>query len=320
MPRQLPIKRKSASSAAIDSLFDNQPSTSSTESTPSTSLNPTPQPPSEFQTPPPTPPLTPSPTPSQPTDIRRIKDRLAKLLRLGEDSAASEGEVENALRIATELMAKHNLNRADIDTSQMDATQRIIIDKNIAFSKGRDITAWEKMLVNFIKAFIGTVEVYITTRVPLRRNGIAMLDESGDIRTGCIITFYGPVDDAEIAVEMFTEIRDDISRMSIIRWGGWARGDGASYAIGFAKGMQDQHQKATQNLLHSSNNSLILLSQKNTLAIRSKAQEWLSTQGVRITKKKSRITTRINQNAYDSGKQDGSRYNPSRPTATRKIG
>ena len=44
-----------------------------------------------------------------------ILEKVKKLLALANNSGASEGERENALRMASGLLAKHNLDMADLD-------------------------------------------------------------------------------------------------------------------------------------------------------------------------------------------------------------
>lgn len=50
----------------------------------------------------------------------RILDRVRKMLALANDTAATEGERDNALRMAHNLMAKHQLDMADVDQRKRD--------------------------------------------------------------------------------------------------------------------------------------------------------------------------------------------------------
>lgn len=49
-------------------------------------------------------------------------ERIRKMLTLAEDPAASEGEVENALKMAQSLMAKYDIEYSDVDLSPEDIT------------------------------------------------------------------------------------------------------------------------------------------------------------------------------------------------------
>lgn len=57
---------------------------------------------------------------AQDSDMPRILDRIRKMLALAADEAASEGERDNALRMANNLMAKHQLDMKDIPNSIRD--------------------------------------------------------------------------------------------------------------------------------------------------------------------------------------------------------
>lgn len=48
----------------------------------------------------------------------RIIERVRKMLALANDAAASEGERDNAMRMAYNLLAKHNLDIADVGSTQ----------------------------------------------------------------------------------------------------------------------------------------------------------------------------------------------------------
>ena len=82
-------------------------------------------------------------------EINRIKDKLAKLLRLGENSAASDGEIDNALTLAAAMMAKHNLTRDDIDMTEADPIAKVAYGRHFAFSRGAHLATWETILINF---------------------------------------------------------------------------------------------------------------------------------------------------------------------------
>ncbi len=256
-------------------------------------------------------------------EINRIKDKLAKLLRLGENNAASDGEIDNALTLAAAMMAKHNLTRDDIDMTQADPIARVSYGRHFAFSRGANLATWESVLCNFIVSFIGTVQCYLSKQMPVRRNGIAETNGHGEPRMACGCAFYGCDEDAACAAAMFEELRDAISTMAIIRWGGWARGDGAAYAEGFAVGIQASNSRAKQALANSDSatSALMLVSEKNQLAIRDKAKEWLTTTtGIKVNKGRSRSFSRSGSSeARNEGRRDGSNYDVSRPGARSRI-
>jgi hypothetical protein len=262
------------------------------------------------------------------SDIDRIKDKLAKLLRLGEDTAASEGEIQNALNLATQLMARHQLTRDDIDTSAPDPMAKVAMGRHFAFCKGSKLTSWENQISHFVKTFIGSVSCYVAGQMPVRKNGIAadFFGGAGEPRTAQAVAFYGSDEDARCAVALFEELRDAIATMAIVRWGGWARGDGFAYAFGFSQGLIDAHKNARHNLMHQdqATHALILKSESTALAIVSKARDWLATtHNVQLQKRSgSRKVSMRGSNAHTAlgeGRRDGANYNVSRPASRSRI-
>ena len=261
------------------------------------------------------------------TDLTRIKDKLAKLLRLGEDTAASQGEIDNAITLATQMMAKYQLTRDDIDTSAADPVAKVALGRHFAFCKGANMSTWEVVISHFVTAFIGSVSHYTAGKMPVRRNGIADFfgAPEGEARQACAVAFYGSDDDARCAVELFEELSQAISTMATIRWGGWARNDGAAYAYGFASSLRDANAKARRQLhaADSTTSALMLRSETNALAIVSHAKAWLAnTHKVKLVSKgrrSVRLSGGNSSRAYSDGQRDGSNYNVSRPGSNLRI-
>lgn len=59
-------------------------------------------------------------------DKERVMERIAKMLRLANDAAASEGERDNAIRMAHATLAKYNLTLAEIDEKTQNKTEKRI--------------------------------------------------------------------------------------------------------------------------------------------------------------------------------------------------
>jgi hypothetical protein len=262
------------------------------------------------------------------SDITRIKDKLAKLLRLGEDTAASQGEIDNALTLATQMMAKYQITREDIDTSAADPTAKVTLGRHTAFCKGANLATWELILSNFVCDFIGSVKAYDSGKQTVRRAGIADFfgATNGEARQAASRVFYGSDEDARCAVDLFEELSQAIATMAIIRWGGWARGDGAAYAGGFATALRDANRKAREELHHAdaTTSALMIRSEANSLAIVNHAERWLATtHGVKLrtlAKRTMRFSSSNASKAYGEGRKDGANYNVSRPGARQRIG
>jgi hypothetical protein len=254
------------------------------------------------------------------TNIDRIKDKLAKLLRLGENSAATDGEIDNALTMAASLMAKHQLTREDIDMNEADPIARVTVGRHFAFTKGGNLTSWERLIHHFVCEFIGSIACYNAGKMTARRNGIAVaLDADGEPRRANALCFYGSDDDARCAVSLFEELRDAIAAMAIIRWGSWAKADGGAYAYGFAQGLRDANKKAKRELMNTDEQTtaLMITSGETQLAIVSKGKAWLkTTHNITLQTRSGRRTSfgsRNANNAMSEGRRDGSNYNVNRP-------
>ncbi len=256
------------------------------------------------------------------SDTDRTREKIAKLLRLGMDSSASQGEIDNAMRMAASLMAKHQLTRDDIDLSAVDPVEKMKMGRFYAFFKGDKSTVWEDELSAFVSRFVGTVKYYTAKDIPLRRDGIQLVDAAGRPRTGQIVAFYGPVDDCECAYKLFEELRDAISTMAILRYADFANDDGRMYCFGFVNGLEEQLKDAIENLCttDSTTTSLILRNQQTAIIIKEKALAWLSeTHGITLKKTRGR-KIRGSASAHAEGLRDGRSYDAKRPDIHRKLG
>ena len=255
--------------------------------------------------------------------LDKIKVKITKLISLAEDVSASPGEIENAVAAATRLMAQNNLTRDDIDLNdEADPTKSVKLGRHCAISKTYSIKAWEHSLADFVCEFIGYVTYYSEGPMPLKRNGIAILDDKGNLRKGCLIWFYGSDDDCVAAVELFEELRDTITIMAVTRYGAWSRGDGAVYAQGFCSGLRKYHQKAVCKLRASNDETRALMVQdrSNQTAVRKKAKAWLGTkQGIYLTRSRGSSGGSGSTEALEAGFQDGSNHAAQRPGTTKKL-
>lgn len=255
-------------------------------------------------------------------NLDKIKDKLRKLLNLSDSVSASKGEVDNAMNAATRLMSQHNLTRDDIDLSASDPVKNVTMGRHSSVSLGRNFSTWESMLLQFVAKFIGFTKSYQHPSQPLKKNGIAVLDEQGKQRFGSMVYFYGSDESAEVCVDIYEELRDTIQAMGLLLHGGWFRGDGAMYCQGFANGLQSAlaRSKDGLKLCDDQTTALVLQDEKNQLAVEIKSKEWLKkVHGVKVTMVKTKGARSGDRRAYREGQRDGANYNPSRPTPTRKL-
>lgn len=176
------------------------------------------------------------------------RERLRKLIALAEGEGASRGEIDNALRMAARLMDKHHLSRADID--DLNARESEAADTMPTMGEARGVgtslklASWEAILYNAVCALIGTVSAHKAGPEVIRHNGVARTDGRGNARRGMALNFYGPLDDAREAAELYQQWAHLIAAMGVRRWGGCYRGDGAQYCLGFASALRAGAQAA----------------------------------------------------------------------------
>ncbi len=258
-------------------------------------------------------------------NIDSIKDKLRKLLNLSNDEGASAGEIDNAIGIATQLMARHNLTREDIDLSDEDPTKNVKLGQQFAVSLGSRLAYWEICLAHFVTGFIGFTDFYPDkVEGTLYRNGIALLNPDGNERKGTLMWFYGSDESAQQAVELYEELASIIQGVATVRYASWARAKGAAYAEGFTLGLLSKLEKAKAQLSLSDEKThqLVLVDQSNQLAVVNKGKQWLKeTTGATIITKKHKGAPANPDNAYAKGRgfRDGQSYNPSKPSGTRRL-
>lgn len=209
--------------------------------------------------------------------LQKIKDRIQQLLAVATNDGSTDGEKRNAMSMAQSLMRRHNLGRDDV---QGNDTSRVKYDKRIVYAYGKRVTTWESSLAAIVaKHIVPTVFAVSKPRTP-------------------DIMFVGPADDAEFAAAVFYRLSRDIVERSQRRYGSYARGDGASYCLGFVKGIHDSADKPEPT------NSETAIAIRKQSVILAGAKNWLAEQGVR-TRTQSRQASVNNHNAYASGVRDG---------------
>lgn len=256
------------------------------------------------------------------TDLDKIKERIRRCLNLAERSDV-EGEVNAAMAAATQLMSSYHLTREDIvrENGSTDCKE-VVFGDAIAFTYGERLTGWQSSLANFCCDFIGSCKAYITRNVPRRINGVIHLDHKGGSK-GSRITFYGPLEDAVFAAELFHEVCVATATAGRLRWGGFSHGAGGAYCEGFVAGLKSANIKEMARLeAHSESRSLVLRSKETALALRTQAEGWLERERkVRLGKpgKIKGVNTNVNKEAYAEGKEDGKNYEVGKPTSRPKL-
>ena len=234
-----------------------------------------------------------------------IRAKVRKLLNLAEGST-HDGEIENALRFAQQLMDEHQLSRAQILDDDPDSAEAIHgeqMAREAAEAGGANLSGWEGVLAMAVCQAVGSVQCY-RDRSRNGRTAEGLFD--GDPRTGeptrrGVVQFFGIAEDVALAVELFTDTRKTIATMARLKFGGVYRGPGRSYCEGFASALNRQAEQQTEERIAQCTAII--------LATESKALAWLKeTHDVKIgASGGSQRGGRHFCDANDEGKADGQR-------------
>ena len=228
--------------------------------------------------------------------LERIKARVAQLLRVARDDAATEGEIANAIQAARNLMLAHHLEEADLQTA--DGSPQPAMGRTMAWTKFTNVAAWEKRLAHFVCRLIGGVGWYYAWQERL-------ID--GRLKRVGTVTFYGIAAETELASEAYEELATTIFTMARAKYGGAYRSDGGTYAEGFVAGLMEQLRKANQ-CATSSGTELVARSTAIADAKLNRAKHWLTTEcDIRIVYSSPSYGASGSHDAHAEGTEDGRR-------------
>lgn len=252
-------------------------------------------------------------------DLDRVKDKIRKLLALAADDAQVDGEITAAMSLAERAMQEYHLTQADLEVSQATVGTDVPREYAKRSSPGRwvkSLARWECTLSKAIKTLVGSVGVYCShENKPTGTFGVTR-------STPCLI-WYGIAEDVDLAVSLYDDWSHVIATIAQGRYGGAYRGDGSSYAYGFAATLCERARieaKSRVAIVTPSTTAIVKLglgSLADVLATRQRdARGWLATTGVDLCSARGTRFTMKNPNAFEDGRADGSRADF---TATRKA-
>lgn len=271
-----------------------------------------------------------------------IKRKIRGILAIGNDeSGATEAEAENALAFARRLMLRHQLTEADIAQGGERTAHEIAADTEYdtvtAYTKGAKMSTWAGWLTHAINGLVGTTQCYIGNCGVTKRTeaGTLDFDESGQEQKACEVIFYGPAEDCRDAKALFEEWSILIAALARMKFGGALRGEGRSYAEGFATALctkvndmkkreREQIESAkgqTVGLLDATTVAhgedqftqgqecsalVVIKSNELMLAKKERGSEWLREEkGIRLQKGSRGGGGRHHSDAYGAGQSDG---------------
>lgn len=168
-------------------------------------------------------------------------EKIKKLLALAQDPAASQGERDNAARMAAKLMAKHEISQADLDLVSMAAELDLTELQAQACRPGKknpkQCPAWINLIAVGVMRFTRT-RLYLS---------------------GPILSFRGPRQDCELAKWLHEYILEQCYKQST----GRSTSEATAFRLGFAGAIQKRlmemaifRQEEEQTLTHTESTAL----------------------------------------------------------------
>lgn len=256
--------------------------------------------------------------------LEQVKKTIGDLLRLAENDAAAEGEVNNAIRFARRLMDAHHLSADECRNDPMAQAVKDHMDQAKVYSEGGKMSQWESSLSGFVCKFIGSVGCYLSTgEIARTPSGVIIRNGDGTAVRRSSVTFYGPHDDIYLATDLFDTLRQTIIAMARLKFGGVFRGPGRSYCEGFVSGLYSKLSAAKQLDEQSGEQSRALVVRSTAIAkeTKARAEQWLRKEkGIKLMAGRSSVSGTYHGDAYSEGRSDGKSANVAPQSRRGKIG
>lgn len=232
-------------------------------------------------------------------------DTVRRLLALASDAAASEAEIEKALRFARRYMERWGIDESSLTEEE----RRVVFGAVHTRTVGSECTAWQSRLAWAVCDLVGAVQWFAGHRV-----------RGPDGFTP--IHFYGPEADAKAAAELFREWSVVIRELGLAKYKGWRAGPGRSYCEGYARALREKVQKLLdQDKRAGDERALVAV---RALArcdgLKREARSWLASRGVHLAAPVKRAGNRQDPGAYAAGKRDGQNARFTRDTTKKLTG
>lgn len=225
----------------------------------------------------------------------KIIDRVKKMMALANCTGAAEGERDNALRMAYNLLAKHNLTMNEVDAH------------NAAKEEGRESQQAKFVVYPWARSIAGLVGSLFFCNYYFMRSG------SGKQATHC---FIGKASNAATAQYMSEFVVKSVCREAARLYGSAITPEARCFAIGVVRKLQERiaEIKASLNKESATGTALALInldkSEKEANAL------WLVEQGIKLRTSASRQKGVSDSDAYHAGKDFGSRVSLSPQVGT----
>ncbi len=231
-------------------------------------------------------------------EFDKVLQRLRALDNTANNSASTEGEKRNALRMMQNLMLRHNMTRDDI--TEGDNVESMCFTRIACPVNGRRACAWEKSLAAYL-----VQQIFPLTSWYVAAKGNRTL-----------FWFYGPVDEVRNCIGLFREMLLTIAASAQLQYGGYSRGSGASYAEGYVHGLPRENSGSPQ-AAQAEQTALI---QNRALVVQQAARNWLRLEcGLQLATQRGRGRDKHDPAAANRGKQHGAKHNMADAKGQKRI-
>lgn len=225
----------------------------------------------------------------------KIIDRVKKMMALANCTGAAEGERDNALRMAYNLLAKHNLTMNEVDAH------------NATKEEGRESQQAKFVVYPWARSIASLVGSLFFCNYYFMRSG------SGKQATHC---FIGKASNATTAQYMSEFVVKSVCREAARLYGSAITPEARCFAIGVVRKLQERIAEIKASLNKESKTGTALALINLDKSEREANSLWLVEQGVKLKQSASRGKGVTDSDAYHAGKDFGSRVSLSPQVGT----
>lgn len=211
----------------------------------------------------------------------KVLERIKKMIALGNDSAATEGERETALRMAYNLLAKHNLSISDLPGDQSNEVRE---RQDIVISADK----WARSLAHAVAKLFFCKYFYSST-------GTSGKDKH---------CFVGRQSNVITARYMSEYLIKSVKREATARYKSPTSPHGRSFCVGTVDSVRKRVEQMLQQDTESTPGTALVLVgvHKREAAANDK---WLEQAGLALTTSKSRADNSLRAGAFYDGRDYG---------------
>jgi len=229
------------------------------------------------------------------TNQEKIIDRVKKMLALANCSGAAEGERDNALRMAYNLLAKHNLTM-----DQVDAHNATPQEARESQSAKFVVYPWARSIANLVGELFFCN--YYFMRSPNGKQGTHV--------------FIGKASNAATAQYMSEFVVRSVTREAARLYGSAISPEGRCFAVGVVNKLRERIREIKDTLNKESTTGTELALVNLAKAEKEANALWLAEQGVKLRTTKSSTKGVTDSDAYHAGRDFGARVNLSPQVGT----